>query len=694
MSWIRPLCILATILPVACASAPPTPASAPSSTPASAPTGPKTETVSMAAVGLDAAALDRSVDPCDDFYQFACGGWIKATEIPADRPRWVRSFNEINKRNRADLKAILEGAATGASDDPGEQKLGAYFNACMDEAAVEKAGTKPIAPLLKAARRIRSRRGVVDAAVLFHKHDIWPLFDISASQDFKDATQVIAYIDQNGLGLPDRDYYTDDSDEKKKIRKEYQGHVARMLQLAGQSPRRALRAARDVMTIETAIAQVSLTRVERRNPQKLYNKIDRAGVVKNSPRFDWKRYLTGMGYPELESINVTSPTFLKGMNALLGRIRPSQWQSYFTWHALHATAPMLNKAFVDENFKLTKLLLGTDQLPPRWRRCVNSTDGALGELLAQSFIEKRFAGESKAAAERYVKEIANALRGRFKELTWMDDATRAASDKKLGTLAYLIGYPDSWKEYDFEVGANYAENVLAAEAWQVKDRLDRIGKPVDRKRWSMTPPTVNAYYNPLKNQMVFPAGILQPPFYSVDAHVPVNLGAMGMVVGHELTHGFDDQGSQFDQNGNLSAWWPKEVRTAFEKETQCVEKQYDAYEVLPDVRLNGKLTLGENIADLGGLLLAFRAYKSMTADADSKKMAEGFTEDQQFFLANAQVWCAKARDEYMKLRAATDPHSAPRFRVNGPMSNLPAFAEAFQCKPGTKMNPGNQCVVW
>ena len=694
MTWTKSILTIATMVPLACASTAAPPASQPASSAATpADTGPKTEEVSLADVGLDSKAIDRNVDPCSDFYQFACGGWISATEIPGDKPRWVRSFSEINKRNRMDLKDILENAAKG-SEDPVDQKIGAYYKACMDEPAIEQAALKPISKLLIAAKRIRRRRDVVTTTLLFHQHGIWPLFDISALQDFKDATRVIAYLDQNGLGLPDRDYYTDETDERKKLRKGYQAHVARMLRLGGLSARAAARGARDVLRIETELAKVSLTRVERRNPNKLYNRIDRAGVVKTVPRFDWKRYFKGLGYPELETINVTSPAFFAGVNKLLVKIPPSSWRNYFVWHALHGTADSLPKAFVDENFKLTQLLEGTDEQEPRWKRCVAATDSALGELLAQSFVKKRFAGESKGAAERYVAEIAAALRGRFSELDWMDETTRAASEKKLGTLAYLIGYPDKWKVYDFEIGATHADNQLAASAFELKDRLSRMGQPVDRTRWEMTPPTVNAYYNPLKNQMVFPAGILQPPFYSVDAHVPVNLGAMGMVVGHELTHGFDDQGSQFDQDGNLKAWWPAEVRDAFNKQTQCVEKQYDGYEVLPGVNLNGKLTLGENIADLGGLLLAFRAYRSMRKEAEVKKVAEGFSEDQQFFLANAQVWCSKQREAFAKMRATTDPHSAPRFRVNGPMSNLSEFAEAFQCKPGSKMNPGNQCVIW
>ncbi|MCA9553395.1 MAG: M13 family metallopeptidase, partial [Myxococcales bacterium] len=662
-------------------------------TPPEAP-APKIEAVSLASVGLDGDALDRKTDPCQDFYQFACGGWIEKTEIPSDRPRWVRSFSEIHKRNEADLKDILDQAWKAPGDDPVKQRLGKFYGACMDEAAVEKAGTKPLKALMDKVAKVKNAATLSQVVTELHRHKIWALFDLEAVQDFKDATSMIAFIDQNGLGLPDRDYYLSEDKDKAEIRAAYQTHVADMFKLYGMKAAAATAAAKDVLRIETALAKVSKTRVERRDPVGLYNKIDREGVKAAAPGFTWDAYFAALGHPDITAINVTAPKFLEGMNTLIGNEKPAAWKNYLSWQILHAAAETLPKAFVDENFKLTQRLTGQKAQRDRWKRCVEATDHALGELLAQAFVELRFGGDSKAAAESYVQQISEAFDRGLDGLSWMDDTTRARAREKLKAFAYLIGYPGKWKNYDFEVGDAYAANMAAAAAWELNDQLDKIGKPVDRGEWEMTPPTVNAYYHPLKNQMVFPAGILQPPFYSVSAAVPVNLGAMGMVVGHELTHGFDDQGSQFDKDGNLNNWWTDEVQPRFKEQTQCVADQYEAYEPVPGSHLNGKLTLGENIADMGGVKLAFNAYRAMRAKADVAKVADGFTEDQQFFLANAQIWCAKMTDEYARLMVQNDPHSHPRFRVNGPLSNLPEFSEAFSCPAGSAMHPEKTCSVW
>jgi putative endopeptidase len=653
-----------------------------------------TRDVSLASVGLDAGAIDRGTEPCNDFYQFACGGWLKKTEIPGDKPRWSRSFNEIHQRNEADLKNILESAAAKA-DDPGLAKLGAYYGACMDEAGIEKAGTKPIAPLLAKARGVRDLAGVGALVTELHKQGIFVLFDTSAEQDFKDATRYIAYLDQGGLGLPDRDYYTKDDDKSKELRATYLGHVEAMLKLAGKKEADAKKAAADVMKIESELAKVSKTRVERRDPKGLYNKIDRAGVEKAVPRIKWSKYFEGLGHPQIQDINVTSVKFFEGVNELLSSISLPEWRSYLEWHVVRSTARALSKAFVDESFRLEQALTGQKEQRVRWKRCVEATDQALGEILAQPFVKQRFAGESKTAAEAMVGAISDAFRRELDQLAWMDDPTRNASRDKLTAMAYLIGYPPKWRAYDFEVKkAAYLDNTLAARAFDLQFRLKKIGKPVDREEWEMTPPTVNAYYHPLKNQMVFPAGILQPPFYSVQASIPVNLGGMGMVVGHELTHGFDDEGSQFDKDGNLRDWWAAAVRDRFKKQTECVDQQYSSYEALPGVKLNGKLTMGENIADMGGVKLSFAAYRALRAAAPELSVAEGFSEDQQFFLATGQVWCSKYRDEYARMAAQVDPHSPPRYRVNGSLANLPEFAAAFSCKKGTPMNPERTCSVW
>jgi putative endopeptidase len=641
-------------------------------------------------VGLSETALDRSADPCQDFYQFACGGWLANTEIPSDRSRWVRSFNVIAESNEAFLRQVLDQAAQG-SDDPTRQRLGRFYGACMDEASVERQGLAPIEPLLRRARTLKTWKDVWSLTADLHGHGIWVFWDFSAAQDFKDATQVIGYLDHAGLGLPERGYYFDD--DKQDIRDAYVAHIERMLVLAGYRSRQARVAVRRIMRQETRLAEVSLARVDRRDPYNLYHRIDRAGVEATVSKFPWDDYFATLGQGELQAINVTHVPFFERVQEVFEDSRPSRLRDYFAWHVLRSTAETLPKAFDDEAFSFRQVLTGVPEQLPRWKRCVAATDGALGELLAQPFVEARFAGDSKTAAESYVRAISEAFRANLSELEWMDDASRRRAETKLDRLAFLIGYPPKWKQYDFEITDAYATNQLQARRWRIRDDLAQIGRPVDRDRWYMTPPTVNAYYSGLKNQMVFPAGILQPPFYSVDAAVAVNLGAMGFVVGHELTHGFDDQGSKFDAYGNLQPWWSEDIKQAFESRTQCVKDQYASYEPVPGIRINGQLTLGENIADLGGLKLAFSAYRALRADAVAQ-VASGFTEDQQFFLASAQIWCAKTREEEAKLRLQTDPHSPPRYRVNGPLSNLPQFAQAFSCAEGTPMHPTRTCEVW
>ncbi len=642
--------------------------------------------------GLSLAALDKAVDPCDDFYAFACGGWEKATQIPDDRSRWMRSFSEIDQRNEADLRDILEGAAKSPDDASATGRLGKFYKACMDEPAIEKAGLKPIEPLLSAARSAKDKKSLTLALATLHKHGVWAAFDVSAGQDYKDATKMIGMMDQNGLGMPDRDYYLKDEADKKALREKYVAHVERMLKLGGVgSPKKA---AADVLKIETELARLSKSREERRDPAKMYNKVDRAGLEAAAPSIDWTSYFAALGFPNIADISVTSPSYFGGAAKLLAEEKPAAVQSYLVWQVLRATAPTLGKKLEQEAFSFTQAVTGQKVNRDRWKRCIDATDGALGELLAQPFVEKRFGGGSKAAAESFVNAIAAAMGKRLDTLEWMDAPTRAAAHKKLDAMAYLIGYPAKYKTYDFAVTPSYAENALAGEAFKIKEQLAKVGKPVDRGEWYMTPPTVNAYYDPQKNQMVFPAGILQPPFYSPKASTVVNLGAMGMVVGHELTHGFDDEGSQFDDKGNLANWWSPSSRQTFEARGACIEKQYEGYEVMPGVRMKGKLTLGENIADAGGIKLAFAAYRALRADAAETVVADGYSEDQQFFLSTAQIWCAKMRDETTRLMAQTDPHANPKYRVNGPLSMLPEFAEAFSCRPGAKMVAKDRCTVW
>lgn len=675
--------------------APPPPAPTASAAPAPAPSAPKREQVptTLAAVGLDGTAIDSSVSPCEDFYQYACGGWEKKTEIPADKSRWSRSFSTIDERNEADLRQILEDAAKEAKE-PGVRKLGEFYRACMDEKAVDKRKLAPIEGMLARAKAVRDPKSITALVAELHRHKIWALFDVSAEQDFKDATRYLTYLDQNGLGLPDRDYYLKDDDKSNQLRELYLGHVERMLKLSGMKGDEAKQAATEVMDLETELAKVSKTRVERRDPQALYNKLDRPALDQLSPKVDWSAYFKAIGLPAIADVNVTHKPYFEGVSRLLESVPADKWRRYLAWHIVHHSAKLLGKAFVDEDFKLEQALTGQKEQRARWKRCIDFTDESLGELLAQPFVKLRFGPESKTAAERLIAAIGDAFVADVGSLPWMNASTAELARAKHGAMAFLIGYPERWKTYDFPIEkADFAKNALRGRAFDQARKLSRIGKPVDRGEWEMTPPTVNAYYNPLKNQMVFPAGILQPPFYDVKAAIPVNLGAMGMVVGHELTHGFDDEGSQFDKDGNMRDWWPPEVKQRFTKQTACVAEQYSKFEAVPGVKLSGKLTLGENIADMGGVKLAFHAYRALTRGTP-EHVADGMSEDQQFFLSVGQIWCTKQREEWARMMAQIDPHSPPRWRVNGSLQNLPEFAEAFSCKPKTVMSPEKRCSVW
>lgn len=645
-------------------------------------------------VGLSADALNREVSPCTDFYEFACGGWLAKTPIPEDKAKWSRSFSEIAKRNEETLHDILEKARTSPAGDPALERLGAYYGACMDERTIEEAGLAPIQPLLDQARSVKDLETLALAFVKFHQNGIWPLFDTSSGQDFKAATEVIAYLDQNGLGLPDRDFYLREDEKSVGIRDAYRRYMKRMLVLSGESEEAAVAAVDAVMALETEIAKNSKTRVERRDPEGLYNRIDRSGVQKTVPSFPWDAYFQGLNLSGVETMAVTSVPFFEGMETLLGTVPPATWQAYLRWTALRSTAGMLPKAFVDESFAMAKVLTGQEKLEERWKRCISSTDTALGELLAQPYVEARFAGASKTATEGMIEEIRKAFARSLEGYDWMDDATRTLAEEKLQAVAFQIGYPERWRTYDFDVGPVHGANVLSGRRFETRRDLAKVGGPVDRSEWAMTPPTVNAYYSPLKNQMVFPAGILQPPFFDVDASIAVNMGGMGMVVGHELTHGFDDKGSQFAADGNLRNWWTPEVGEHFRERTQCIARQYAQYEAVPGVKLNGDLTLGENIADLGGVELAFAAYRAMRENAPERIVADGFSEDQQFFLAMGQAWCTNVRPEIARMYAQVDPHSPPKWRVNGSLQNVRAFADAFACEPGTPMRPKNVCEVW
>jgi putative endopeptidase len=659
---------------------------------AAAPAAPEAQQVSLAEVGLDATKLDRTAKPCDDFYRFACGAWLDRTAIPPDQPQYG-TFNLIHDRNEALLHDILEHAAKEPGDDPVLQKLGAYYTSCMDEAAVESAGVTALAPLMAAIANVKDTASLWRTLAELHRDGVDGLFAISPGPDKKDATHMIAQITQAGLGLPDRDYYTNTDKRTLELQKAYKAHAKNMFVLNGRTPADAEKAAADSFELEHAIAESQKTRVELRDEQGTYNRVDRAGLQKLAP-VAWDGYFETLGFPAIATINTVSVPYVAAFAKLTKDMPMAKWRNYLELRVLESAAPFLPKRFVDESFAMVKLLTGQQEQRPRWKRCISYADASLGELLAQPFVAAAFGGDSKQGAQRTADGIAGAFAANLPSVGWMDDPTRERARTKLQKMTRLIGYPDHWRTYDYAIDRkNFAATELAASQFESGFQLARIGKPVDKGIWQMTPPTVNAYYDPQLNEMVFPAGILQPPFFDVKSGVAVNFGAVGMIVGHELTHGFDDQGSQYDGDGNMSGWWPPHVTEAFGLRTGCVADYYARYEPLPGLHLNGKLTLGENIADMGGVKLAFAAYRAARAGA-KPIVADGFNEDQQFFLAVAQAWCTKTSDELERLRTLTNPHSSPRFRVLGSLSNLPEFGDAFACSAGTTMRPERTCKVW
>jgi putative endopeptidase len=691
-----------TLLPmvslIACATAPAQPIAppAPAAPPMQAAPPPAPE-ISLAQTGIDASWMDLAADPCSDFFAYACGGFVKTTVIPSDRPTWGTT-ESIQKTNEEFLRETLEKAAADPAGDPVRKKIGDYYSACIDEPAIEAAGARPIQPLLDEVARVKNAKSLADAVIALQADNVWPLFDIGAQQDFKDATQVIAGLDQDGLGLPDRDYYLKDEGNLTEIRVFYAGHVGRMLALLGMKPAEVKAAVADVMRVETKVAKLQQDKVARRDPYKVYHRVERAGLAAAAKTFPWGRYFEKLGFPAIQAISVNDPAYFTGIDKLLHAEKPDAWRHYLAWQVVRAKARFLSKAFVDESFALRKKLVGQEEIEPRWKRCVRAVDGSLGELLAQPYVAAKFGGDSKARAQELAESIRQAMRADLEGLPWMDEATRKAALEKLQDLQHdKTGYPDKWRSYEFEVtrGA-YAANASAADRFELHRQLAKIGKPVDRTEWGMTPPTVNAYYDPSLNEIVLPAGELQPPFFSRDFYSPVNLGDEGAnTIGHEITHGFDDQGSKFDGKGNLRDWWTPETKTRFDEATKCVQDQYAQYEAVPGVKLNGELTSGENIADIGGVklgLIALDAWKR--AHPGEHRVVPGFNDEQLFFLAYAQGWCSKETPQFLEMLARTNPHSPPRWRVNGPMADVPQFASAFQCKATAPLNPARRCAVW
>ena len=643
---------------------------------------------------LDVTSMDRSIDPCVDFFAYSCGGWIKNNPIPPDQSSWD-TYSKMQDENTARLRGILE--ASSAPDPKRNavtQKIGDYYATCTDETAIEAKGGEPLKPMLDRIARISSKPEIADVASSMSTDNVFFRFD--SIQDFRDASQVVANADQGGLGLPDRDYYTKDDAKSEDLRQKYLAHVQKMFELLGDAPDVAATEAQTILRIETALAKASMTRVERRDPKALDHKMSSGDLKKITPDFQWQVYFTKVGLPSLGSLNVTAPAFFKTLNEELDKESLPDWKVYLRWHLVHASAPYLASAFLNENFAFYgKTLRGQEQLKPVWKRCSEYVDDYLGEALGQAYVEKYFSPRAKQDAMKIVKEIQSAMEQDINGLPWMSTATKQQALAKLHGMANKIGYPDKWRDYSkLEIvrGDNLG-NFERARQFEFNRQIAKIGKPVDRGEWDMSPPTVNADYNPQMNDINFPAGVLQPPAFDPDSDAAPNYGDTGGTVGHELTHGFDDEGRQFDAKGNLRDWWTPEDAKEFQQRADCISTQYSGYTIIDDIKINGKLTLGEDVADLGGLMLAYMAWKQDTKDQKLDPL-DGLTPDQRFFVGYGQSWCGQSRDETKRLRATVDPHSPEKYRTNGVVSNMPQFQEAFHCKAGAPMVNQNRCRVW
>ena len=646
--------------------------------------------------GFSLSNLDKTCKPCDNFYEFAMGGWMKANPIPPEYPSWG-TFTQLRDNNLTAMHTILEAAATAkANTGSNEQKIGDFYATCMDTSAIDAAGLKPLASDFAAIDAISDRKTLDAEIARLQREGASVVFRFGAGQDIKDSTRVIAFANQGGLGMPDRDYYFRDDEKSKQLRTDYLQHVAKMFELAGDPAAKAAAEASTVMAIETALAKSSRTRVELRDPEKNYNLLPLSEIKTLTPDWSWENYLHAIGAPPLEQINIRQPDFFKAMNQELDTVALADWKVYFRWHLLHASAPGLPEQFVNENFDFyERKLSGTKEILPRWKRCVQSTDRNLGEALGMVYVDKYFPPAAKARAKEMVNNLIAALRDDIPSLSWMSPETKKEALAKLEAFNVKIGYTDKWRDYSKLTidRSSYDANIRRSSEFELARQLAKIGKPVDRTEWGMTPPTVNAYYNSSMNEIVFPAGILQPPFYNPNADDAVNYGGIGAVIGHEISHGFDDQGSKFDGKGNLHEWWTPEDRKNFTDRGDCVVNQFNSYEVEPGLHQNGKLVLGESIGDLGGLAIAFAAYERSIAGKRPPDI-DGFSPEQRFFLGWAQVWGTNQRAEAARLQTNTDPHPLPQFRGNGPLSNMEAFAKAFGCKKGDPMVRENPCKIW
>jgi putative endopeptidase len=644
-----------------------------------------------------AASLDRTCKPCADFYQFANGTWLKNNPIPPEYPEWGSYITMIDD-NRKKLRGILDAAAAASAPaGSNEQKIGDFYASCMDTASIDAQGAKPLAAEFAKIAALNNAAELPSLLAGLHARQVGAFFAFASTQDLKDSTKVIGEADQGGLGLPDRDYYTRTDADSQKLREEYGAHVTKMFALLGDAPEKAAAEAKTVMDIETALAKASMTNVELREPETQYHIMNLEQLAALTPTFSWSVYFQAAGHPVLKEINVAQPEFFKEMNAQIASRPLADWKTYLRWHLVNRAASSLSAPFVDENFNFNgRILTGTTEQRPRWKRCVSATDIYLGEALGQVYVQRYFPPEAKARALDMVHNLIAALRQDLPTLNWMSEATKKAAIEKLDAFGVKIGYPDKWRDYSalkIERGS-YVENVLRGSEFAAARDLNKIGKPVDRDEWGMTPPTVNAYNSAQLNEIFFPAGVLQPPTFDPSRDDAYNYGGMGAVIGHEITHGFDDEGAKFDKSGSLRNWWTDADLKNFQARGDCIARQFDGYVVEGDLHQNGKLVEGESIADLGGLSIAYAAYQNAQKKRPAPALIDGFTPDQRFFLGWAQGWAVNVRPELAKLQTNTDPHPLPKFRANGPLSNMAEFAKAFGCKKGDAMVRENVCKIW
>ncbi len=649
--------------------------------------------------GFSIDNIDKSVDPCVDFFQYACGNWIKNSEIPADRPAW-QSFSQLDESNLQIEKGILEKASTGgANRDAIDQKIGDLYGSCMDEKTVNAKGIAAVKPVLDRIAAVKDKTALIDEIGRLHMIGANALFNFYSNSDLHNADQVIAYLGQGGLSLPDRDYYVKDEPDKVEMRKHLAEYVTQVFTLAGYTQQQAANAAQTVLVVETLLAADSMERTKLRDPKNRDHKMTRDEAIALAPELNFNRYFTAVGAPNFSSLNVSTPDFFRQVNGVVATLPLDSLKTYVTWHALRTAAPWLSQPFVEADFKMRQALTGQKQIQDRWKRCVNLVDRSLGEALGQRYVEVTFGPESKQRMLKMVDALEKSLDDDIQNLDWMSAETKKQAKVKLQAIRNKIGYPEVWRDYSSVVikPGDLLGNVERANEFEAKRQIAKIDKPLDRKEWGMTPPEVNAYYSGSFNEIVFPAGILQPPFFDKNMDDAVNFGGIGLVIGHELTHGFDDQGRKFDPQGNLRDWWTEADGKEFEKRVSCVADEYSNFVAVDTMKLNGRLTLGENTADNGGARIALAALEHMIAEDKTGKEGQsidGYTPEQRFFLGFGRVWCEKQRPEFLRMQVSTNPHSPGRYRVNGVVQNMPEFQKAFGCKSGQPMVAENACHVW